>query len=70
MNGVTVPLSISDYYPTRRVGPIEPPYEPAQPITATTPYVHDITFQNIVATGAISKASSRACRNPASTMSR
>jgi hypothetical protein len=51
MDGVKWPITISDYYPGT-AGPTEPPYQPAQPITATTPYIHDITFQNIVATGA------------------
>jgi polygalacturonase len=53
MDGVTLPLSISDYYTSPGgVGPIEPPYEAAQPITSTTPYVHDITIQNVVAISA------------------
>ena len=51
MNGVTLPLSISDYYPGS-AGPHEPPYEAAKPLTATTPYVHDILIQNVAATGA------------------
>ena len=51
MNAVYWPFSITDYYPGD-TGPTEPPYDPAQPITATTPYVHDITIQNVVATGA------------------
>ncbi len=51
MDDVTYPLNISDYYPGNS-GPHEPPYYPAQKITATTPYIHDITFQNIAATGA------------------
>jgi polygalacturonase len=51
MNNVQYPINISDYYPGNS-GPTEPPYQAAQPITATTPYVHDITFQNVVSTGA------------------
>ncbi len=50
MRGVAFPISMSDYYPGG--GPAEPPYEPARPITPTTPYIHDITIQNLVATGA------------------
>ena len=37
MNGVLYPINISDYYPGN-AGPNEPPYSPAQKITATTPY--------------------------------
>jgi polygalacturonase len=48
MNGVMLPLSISDYYP----GSTGTSGEAAKPITATTPYVHDITIQNVNATGA------------------
>ena len=53
MNGVNRPINISDYYPGN-AAPHEsaPPYYPAEKITATTPYIHDITFQNITATGA------------------
>jgi polygalacturonase len=51
MTGVGTPLLINAYYPTLG-GPSEPPYQAAQPITATTPYVHDITIQNLAATGA------------------
>jgi hypothetical protein len=51
MTGVAVPISINDYYPNLG-GPTEPPYQTAQPITTTTPYVHDIIIKNVVATGA------------------
>jgi polygalacturonase len=51
MNNVYLPIGISDYYPAY-VGPTEPPYQAAAPITPTTPYVHDITIENIAATGA------------------
>jgi hypothetical protein len=50
MNGVMMPISMSDEYPGG--GPPEPPYRAAQPITPTTPYIHDITIRNLVATGA------------------
>lgn len=50
MQGVAFPLSISDYYPGG--GPAEPPYEPARPTTPSTPHIHDITIQDLVATGA------------------
>jgi polygalacturonase len=57
MDGVTVPLSISDYYTSPGgVGPIEPPYQAAQQITSTTPYIHDITIQNVVATSSIQQS--------------
>jgi hypothetical protein len=48
MTSVIRPLVINFYY-----APIGPdPRGPAQPITPTTPYVHDITIQDVVATGA------------------
>lgn len=48
MTSVIRPLAIDFYY-----GPIGPdPHGPAQPITPTTPYVHDVTVQDLVATGA------------------
>jgi len=50
-NGVGTPLSINTYYPYIG-GPVEPPYQSAQPITPTTPYVYNITIDNFVATGA------------------
>ena len=55
MNGVENPLLVNLYYPGLG-GPKEPPYQAAQPITATTPYVHDITIQNLVATGAFGQS--------------
>jgi polygalacturonase len=48
MTGVNWPIAIDSYYST--VGP--GPNGPAQPITSTTPHVHDITIHNLVATGA------------------
>jgi polygalacturonase len=55
MIGVSIPLMINAYYPALG-GPSEPPYQAAQPITPTTPYVHDITIQNLAATGANSRS--------------
>ena len=44
---MTFPIGIDSYY-----APIGPDSRgPAQPITPTTPYVHDITIEDIVATG-------------------
>jgi hypothetical protein len=51
MKGVALPLSINDYYPALG-GPQEPPYQAAQPVTATTPHVHDISITDLTATGA------------------
>ena len=51
MNGVIYPINISDHYPGNAV-PHEPPYYPAEKITATTPTIHDIAIRNLVATGA------------------
>jgi len=48
MTSVIWPLVIDFYYAA--IGP--DPRGPAQPITPTTPYVHDITIQDLVATGA------------------
>jgi polygalacturonase len=49
MTNVIWPLTIDAYY-----APIGPnPRGPAQPITPTTPYVHDITVQDLVATDAL-----------------
>jgi polygalacturonase len=48
MTGGGWPLAIDSYYAT--IGP--DPRGPAQPITPTTPHVHDITIQDLVATGA------------------
>jgi polygalacturonase len=48
MTGGGWPLAIDSYYSA--IGP--DPRGPAQPITPTTPHVHDITVQDLVATGA------------------
>jgi polygalacturonase len=48
MNGVNYPLAIDSYYSA--IGPDS--RGPAQPITPTTPHVHDISIQDLVATGA------------------
>jgi len=48
MTGGGWPLAIDSYYSA--IGP--DPRGPAQPITPTTPHVHDITIQDLVATGA------------------
>jgi len=48
MTGVGWPIAIDSYYSA--IGP--DPRGPAQPITPTTPHVHDITIQDLVATGA------------------
>lgn len=55
MTNVALPLSINAYYPASG-GPTEPPYDPARPLTATTPHVHDITIHNFTATGATSQS--------------
>ena len=47
MTGSGYPIAIEPNYTT--VGP--DPRGPAQPITPTTPHVHDITIQDLVATG-------------------
>ena len=47
MTGGNYPLAIDSYYST--TGPDSS--GPAQPITPTTPHVHDITLQDFVATG-------------------
>lgn len=47
MTGVGWPIAIDSYY-----APIGPdPSGPAQPITSTTPHVHDLTIEDLVATG-------------------
>jgi hypothetical protein len=47
MNDVKTALIISEYYPK-----ILPPAEElAQPVTRLTPHFHDITIENLVATG-------------------
>jgi polygalacturonase len=55
MTGVGVPIDFDAYYPGI-AGPTEPPYDAAAPITATTPYVHDITITNVTATGAVTQS--------------
>jgi polygalacturonase len=47
MTGVGWPIAIDSYYSA--IGP--DPRGPAQPITASTPHVHDISIQDLVATG-------------------
>jgi hypothetical protein len=47
MTGVIWPIAISAYYVT--IGP--GPHGPAQPITLTTPHLHDIHIQDFIATG-------------------
>jgi len=51
MSHVLVPVTVNDYYPAAG-GPTEPPFQKSQPITASTPFVHDITIENLTATGA------------------
>jgi polygalacturonase len=46
MEDVTTPILISEFYPK-----IPPSIEPA-PVTRLTPYFHDITIENVMATGA------------------
>jgi polygalacturonase len=54
MTYVQYPLYFTDYYDWYVIyGPVEPPYDPAQSVTATTPNVHDITLQNVTATGTV-----------------
>jgi len=55
MSGVGRPIILADYYPDIDA-PVEPPYQPAAPVTATTPFVHDITIQNLNATGAFGQS--------------
>ncbi len=52
LTGVGQPLAISaeDRF---RDGPGEPPHEQAQPVTSTTPNIHDITIKDFTATGAM-----------------
>ena len=37
-------------------GPVEPPYDPPQAITALTPNIHDITISGVTATGATAES--------------
>ena len=52
---VRQPLAISDYDPAVG-GPVEPPYDPPQAITALTPNIHDITISGLTATGATAES--------------
>jgi polygalacturonase len=51
LTGVRQPLLISAYDPSGD-GPVEPPHDPPQPVTPTTPNIHDIAMKNVTATGA------------------
>ncbi len=51
LTSVRQPLVISAYDPPVG-GPLEPPYDPPQVITALTPNIHDITVSGLTATGA------------------
>ncbi len=52
MDGVTFPLNMTDSYPGYGSSGSK-----AQPVTADTPYVHDITIQNVTATGSTQNSS-------------
>ena len=47
MTGVPTPILITAYYPK-----VPADGDPAQPVTTTTPYYHDIDISNVTATGA------------------
>jgi polygalacturonase len=51
LTDVRQPLAISAYDGSGG-GPIEPPYDPPQPVTPTAPNIHDVTIKNMTATGA------------------
>ena len=53
MTDVGLPLSLQAFYPAS-AAPNPPPLP--IPVTATTPYVHDVTIQNLTATGATSQS--------------
>src|SRR5262249_54452471 len=55
LTNVRQPLAISAYDPAV-AGPVEPPYDPAQAITAFTPNIHDITLSDVTATGATAES--------------
>jgi polygalacturonase len=55
LTGVRQPLVISAYDPPVG-GPVEPPYDPPQAITALTPNLHDITISGLSATGATAES--------------
>jgi hypothetical protein len=52
MTNVGVPLSISDYYGGEASSSTLAGGEPPRPVTATTPFIHDITVSDVTATGA------------------
>ena len=47
MNHVGMPLSVTAYYPK-----VPENRDQAQTITATTPFIHEVSLENITATGA------------------
>jgi polygalacturonase len=55
LTSVRQPLVISAYDPPVG-GPVEPPYDPPQAITALTPNIHDITISGLTATGATAES--------------
>ena len=55
LTGVRQPLAISAYDPAAG-GPVEPPYDAPQAITALTPNIHDITISGLTATGATAES--------------
>jgi polygalacturonase len=55
LTSVRQPLAISGYDPALG-GPVEPPYDPPQTITALTPNIHDITISGLTATGATAES--------------
>ena len=54
MTNVTQPIVINSYYPASSPPPCCT--DPAQPITSTTPFVSNISIQNLTATGATSQS--------------
>jgi polygalacturonase len=54
MTNVAQPIVINSYYPASSPPPCCT--DPAQPITATTPFVSNISIQNLAATGATSQS--------------
>jgi polygalacturonase len=55
LTNVRQPLAISAYDPAVG-GPVDPPYDPPQAITALTPNIHDITISGLTATGATAES--------------
>ncbi len=51
LTNVRQPLEISAYDRSGE-GRVEAPYDPPQPVTPTTPNIHDVTIKNMTATGA------------------